>query len=88
MKRNKALIFFWWGTLFLHCTPDFERENNPKLLRTIDSLSIVRYSQAQDSLRNLCIENKDREIDHMVDSLVKRGLRDYERLRGTEKGPK
>jgi hypothetical protein len=88
MKKSKALVFLWWGTLFLHCAPDFERENNPKLMRTIDSLSIVRYSQAQDSLRNLCIENKEQEIDRMVDSLVRRGLRDYERLRRTEKSPK
>jgi hypothetical protein len=85
MKRNRSIVFLLLAIFLFQCTPDFERENNPKLLRTIDSLSIVRYSQAQDSLREICNQNKEEEVKRMVDSLVLRGLRDYERLKKQDK---
>lgn len=84
MRKNKiTVLVLLSGMVFLlsSCEYDPEAIIDPKIQKRIDSLTILQYNAIQDSLKQKCNDEKDKEVKVMADSIVRRSIQDLTKLK-------
>lgn len=82
-SSSLALLLSCLGISFFvtSCAYDPEAVIDPKIEKTIDSLTILKYNAIQDSLKQKCSDEKSREVKLMADSIVRRSIQDLTKLK-------